>query len=116
MSCFNDELTNFGKETREILNRYGYNEKDIAFIVLGNGNKTTNIKKFFAIADSINYDDGYGAQEINPELAIYLNDGNYFERKEYDGSEWWDYVQCGVPDAFDTDNFNADTLLTPDYY
>lgn len=35
------------------------------------------------------YDDGFGSQEIFG--CIWLEDGTWFTRGEYDGSEWWEY-------------------------
>ena len=37
------------------------------------------------------YDNSYGAQEVNSSLKIVMNDGSYYDRGEYDGSEWWEY-------------------------
>jgi len=34
------------------------------------------------------YDDGYGSQELFG--TIWMNDGTYFNRHEYDGSEMWE--------------------------
>lgn len=36
-----------------------------------------------------NYDSGYGGQELYG--TIWLEDGTWFSREEYDGSEWWEY-------------------------
>ena len=33
------------------------------------------------------YNNGYGTQHIFGE--VWLSDGSWFERDEYDGSEWW---------------------------
>lgn len=35
------------------------------------------------------YDEGYGSQELFG--IIWLEDGAWCTRGEYDGSEWWDY-------------------------
>ena len=40
----------------------------------------------------INYDDGYGTQEIFGFISF--KDGTWMERGEYDGAEWWDYKKC----------------------
>ena len=37
-------------------------------------------------------DDGDGAPEVATDLEIRFQDGTYFVRAEYDGSEWWDAV------------------------
>ena len=38
-----------------------------------------------------NYDNGYGGQELFG--TIWLVDGTWCSRGEYDGSEWWNYNQ-----------------------
>ena len=35
------------------------------------------------------YDEDYGLQELSG--TIWLKDGTWCTRDEYDGSEWWDY-------------------------
>lgn len=35
------------------------------------------------------YDHGYGSQELFG--TVWLEDGTWLERGEYDGSEWWEY-------------------------
>ena len=35
----------------------------------------------------VEYDDGYGTQELFG--TIWLTDGTWMDRGEYDGSEWW---------------------------
>ena len=35
-----------------------------------------------------NYDNGYGGQELFG--YIWFTDGTWSERREYDGSEWWE--------------------------
>jgi hypothetical protein len=43
------------------------------------------------------YDRGYGSQEIYG--IVWLEDGTWLSRGEYDGSEWWDYnVLPNIPD------------------
>ena len=39
-----------------------------------------------------NYDNGYGGQELFG--FVWFNDGNWLERGEYEGSEWWEYKSC----------------------
>lgn len=107
-------LTNFGKETREKLEEFDYDIYDISFIFFGKI-KTTNTDRFFNLADRLNYDDGYGAQEINPEIVIYMNDGNRFERKENDGAEWWEFIKDDAPGVpFDND-FDINFFITGDF-
>ena len=35
------------------------------------------------------YDDGYGGQELYG--TVWLSDGTWLSRGEYDGSEWWEH-------------------------
>lgn len=38
---------------------------------------------------NFNYYNGYGGQELFG--TVWLEDGTWFERGEYDGSEWWEH-------------------------
>jgi len=48
--------------------------------------------EFFIKKLDVEYDDGYGSQELNG--TIWLKDGTWMDRGEYDGSEWWNYQVC----------------------
>ena len=58
--------------------------------------KTFRLKQNHSNADWLNflnqldfkYDDGYGGQELFG--TVWLSDGTWLERGEYDGSEWWE--------------------------
>lgn len=39
------------------------------------------------------YDDGYGGQELYGTVWL-MEEGSWYERGEYDGSEWWEYKRC----------------------
>lgn len=47
-----------------------------------------DLEKFY---DSLNfnYDNGYGGQQLYG--TVWLEDGTWLSRGEYDGSEWWDH-------------------------
>lgn len=45
--------------------------------------------RFLKILASIDYDNGYGGQELFG--TIVFKDGTWLERGEYDGSEWWEH-------------------------
>jgi len=45
--------------------------------------------KFLETLASIDYDNGYGGQELFG--TIVFKDGTWLERGEYDGSEWWEH-------------------------
>jgi len=87
---------NLWDETNEILNNHKKSWNDIKFIT-NRFNSYDNshlyeIEKedFERIAKKIEYDNGFGGQEINPELKI-VGDRWWLERHEYDGSEWWEF-------------------------
>ena len=43
------------------------------------------------------YDSGFGGQELFG--SVWLEDGTWLERGEYDGSEWWEHKECPeIPD------------------
>lgn len=46
---------------------------------------------FKKLAD-VEYDAGYGAQDVATDLII-VGDGWYMTRGEYDGSEWWEWCE-----------------------
>ena len=48
----------------------------------------------------VEYDDGYGGQELGG--IIWLKDGTWMDRGEYDGSEWWNHQVCPeIPDELE---------------
>jgi len=47
--------------------------------------------KFLESID-IEYDSGYGTQYFSG--TIWYEDGTWSERREYDGSEWWEHCSC----------------------
>lgn len=81
---------NLGTETRDAILDEEYNLNDVVCVEGWDGCWT--LENFLKIADTINYNNGYGAVQISAGLTIYLSDDSYFKREEYDGSEWWEYV------------------------
>lgn len=76
-------------ETVVDLKECGYTPKNV--IAVGDWSQGYSTWDDFALrAKKINYDNSYGAVEINTDLIIWLDDGRFFERREYDGSEWWE--------------------------
>lgn len=81
-------------ETVEDLKVCGYTPQNV--IAVGDRNKGYSTWDDFALrAEKINYDNSYGAVCINTDLTIWLDDGKFFERQEYDGLEWWRLI--GTP-------------------
>ena len=73
-------------ETEDDLELAGYTFADIRAIQ--SGDIRISVEKFKELAD-VEYDSGYGSQKVAMDLNIIMNDGTWFSRGEYDGSEWW---------------------------
>ena len=82
-----------GEETRIMLYNYGYDISDIDWI--GCEDFQIKIDDFFKYADTFNYNSGFGHAYVALDLKIVMNDDTWFERHEYDGSEYW--VHKGAP-------------------
>jgi len=85
---------NLFKETEEMLIENGKTWDDVVFISTTNDSETIeiNVDTFVEVSKNINYDNGFGGNEINLNLVIA---GEYWwlERREYDGAENWDYKE-----------------------
>ena len=82
---------NLLQETLEKIKNYHKQESDIVYIGDGHGSCCTLDE--FKIMANIEYDNSWGSAEILTSLKIVFNDGTWLERGEYDGSEWWDYME-----------------------
>ena len=81
---------NYADETIYALDSAGnYSIEDIDWI--GTSSFTIPIDEFFEAARNTNYNSGYGSVATPMDIVIFMKDGCWFERKEYDGSEWWAY-------------------------
>lgn len=69
------------------VNYYGGTDERSTFTLKTN-HSTQKLNKFF---ESLNfdYDAGYGDQELFG--TVWLEDGTWLSRGEYDGSEWWEH-------------------------
>ena len=88
-------MANLLKEIIEDLEDQGYTASDVDWVGTRNGNIAT-FAEFEKLAKDIDYYSGYGSQEINPELIVVLKNGSWFERAEYDGSEWFEFKEAPV--------------------
>ena len=82
-------LINLKDETLEILNKYGKTWDDVEWVGSVNWNLTVDKNQFLILADR-EYNNGYGGNEVSPDLVVVGKDF-WLERHEYDGSEWWEY-------------------------
>lgn len=94
---------NLLNETLDYLKVLGIDEKDVYGAY--DGKSLLNWSDFKKLAKDINYDDGYGSQEINKSLLVYTKKAILY-RHGYDGAEEWRYVPI----------LDKDTLLNPNEY
>lgn len=81
-------MTNLLQDTLRVLNM---RDKFIAEVLwVGTREKSCSWQSFAREAADVNYDAGFGGQEINPTLLVVGVDW-WLERHEYDGSEWWEF-------------------------
>lgn len=66
------------------------------------GHSQEELESFLSCLD-YNYDNGYGGQHLFG--YIWLDDGTWLERGEYDGSEWWEHKLINdIPEFLNNDN------------
>jgi len=86
--------TNLLKETLDALKNSGKSPDDVLWVGIPNRTRRPPISfswnEFAAIAESFNYDAGFGGVEVEGGLRIVGCDW-WLERSEYDGSEWWEF-------------------------
>lgn len=81
-------MLNLYNETTKFMARNGHTLSDIEHVSLyaiGIG-----LDEFVRFMMGFNYDPGYGSEYV-PPFIIKMNDGSWYERAEYDGSEWWEF-------------------------
>lgn len=77
-------------ETKSAISRSKHSTDDVRFV----GSRDEKLGIPWSQAEKvldIDYDDGYGGQEIAADLVVVFTDGGFLRREEYDGSEWWEY-------------------------
>ena len=65
-------------------------KEDIDWIGSKDGKYVINWEQFKNLAASIDYDAGFGSQEIARDLVVVFKDGDWLTRDEYDGAESWE--------------------------
>jgi len=83
---------NFRDETLWAIEESEHKEQDVLFVGSRDGRYRISIEKFKELAN-FEYNDGFGGQEIASDLIVYFKDKTYLYRREYDGSEWWEYLR-----------------------
>jgi len=86
---------NLYQEIKNNLKSIRYSESDILYVSCIDKKGITKCfesKDFLEFCKNINYEGGYGTIEISQTLKIVFKDGSFLERREYDGSEYFEYV------------------------
>lgn len=77
-------------ETKGAISQSEHSTDDVRFV----GSRDEKLGIPWSQAEKVldvDYDDGYGGQEIAADLVVAFTDGGFLRREEYDGSEWWEY-------------------------
>jgi len=87
-------MRNLKDSTLAALNSAGYVTGDVAWVGNRSGSLVLGWNVFVVLAARTNFDQGYGTAMVASDLVVVMLDGSWFERREYDGSEWWDHNRC----------------------
>lgn len=88
-------MPNLGEETRHIVESHGYEMGDIDWVGIRR-KEWWEPHDFFRMADRIEYSADFGWAEVSQDLVVIMRDSSWFERAEYDGSEWWEHKYLPV--------------------
>jgi hypothetical protein len=89
-----EKMKNLYEETMGIL---AVNGKTLDDIVAVQGEDfAISIDEFIELSKQLDYDSGYGSAHVATDLVI-VGDGWWLERREYDGSEWWEFRAAPQP-------------------
>lgn len=77
-------------ETLQALDDYGKSNKDVKWVGSADGKYIISWNAFEKIAVRLEYNNGFGGQEIASDLVI-VGKNWWLERSEYDGSEAWEF-------------------------
>lgn len=98
-------------ETLEKMNHHGLTEDDVLYVNVPleyfsdetgkfvTENHYITFEQFKSIAN-VTYDSGYGSAEVNVNTIIVFKNG-VMHRHEYDGAEWWEYIELPQNVPFD---------------
>lgn len=100
------------KETIEDLEELGHKVSDVLWVGSYDGEFAMSWKEFSDKFKNLEYDDGFGRQEIAADLVVVGEDW-WLEREEYDGAEQWTqkrYPKVASGKSFDKIIGNGDNL------
>ena len=96
-------IENLLQETIEVLNNHNRTLNDVICVCDIHKDWDRDRQEYIDVSGRISvedfkkianrkYDSGYGRAEVNENLLI-IGDDFWLERREYDGSEWWEYQE-----------------------
>jgi hypothetical protein len=85
-------MGNLLNETLKELKNNDKTPNDVKFIMITSKEGSMEWPEFESAIKNVNYDSGYGINEIHEDLVI-VGESWWLERGEYDGSEWWDFKE-----------------------
>jgi len=88
-----EDEVNLLEETLEAIRKSGHTVDDVSWVGSADGKYAISWEEFEEIAREVDYDSGFGAQEVACDLVVVFSDDTWLEREEYDGSEWWRYCR-----------------------
>lgn len=87
-------MINLLEETRDALKKHGIEWEDVVWV--GGNDFEIPFRDFIKLAYQTDYDNGFGRQYVASDLTIITSLGR-FVRKEYDGSEGWEFIKSQMP-------------------
>ena len=91
-------VVNLLHETVEEIQKVGKVKADVLWVGSDDGRYAMKWSEFEDIAVGVNYDNGYGGNEIAMDLVVVFKDKTWLSRYEYDRAEWWTYNKLPVRD------------------
>lgn len=83
---------NLLRETKSAIRKSGHAIGDIVFIGSRKSGHCCTWKEYRKLAD-VEYDNGYGDQQVASDLTICFRDGSSMWRSERDGAEGWEFAK-----------------------
>lgn len=92
MNPWETKMTNLLQETIKAIYASGHTLQDILFIGSIDSRHCCTWREFEALAD-IEYDEGFGRQNVARDLEIVFADCARLKRADYDGEESWKLIK-----------------------
>lgn len=80
-------MNNYAEEFAAVLKVHNYTLLDIAWV--GTTKFKIPVSEFISVAKNTIYNAGYGRPKTPGDIIVVMEDGSWFKRNEYDGSEYW---------------------------